>query len=102
VDTDKVNEKAFWRGAIGRTFLFGRYGRAVSPMVELLGSRDLVSSASTDWDVVPQIQFPLNRRQHVRLGAGARIPLNDTDVREKTYIIYLLWDWFDGGFFEGW
>jgi mono/diheme cytochrome c family protein len=102
VDTDKVNEKAFWRGAIGRTFLFGRYGRAVSPMVELLGSRDLVSSASTDWDVVPQIQFPLNRRQHVSLGAGARIPLNDTDVREKTYIVYLLWEWFDGGFFEGW
>ena len=101
-DTDKVQDKAFWRGVVGKTFLFGRYGRAVSPMLELLGSRVLESGTSTDWDLVPQIQIPLNTRQHVRLGAGVQIPLNDTDVRESSGIVYILWDWFDGGFFEGW
>lgn len=101
-DTDKVNEEAFWRGVLGRTFLLGRYGRAISPMVELLGSKELVSGADTNWDVVPQVQIPLNTRQHVRLGLGARIPINNTDVRETSYGVYILWDWFDGGFFEGW
>ena len=102
LDRDKANEEAFWRGVLGRTFLVGRYGRGISPMVELLGSRELVSGATTHWDLVPQVQIPLNTRQHVRLAAGARIPLNDTDVRETSYGLYLLWDWFDGGFFEGW
>jgi hypothetical protein len=101
-DTDRANEEGFWRGAVGRTFLVGQYGRAISPMVELLGSREFVSGADTKWDVAPQIQVPLNTRQHVRLGAGARIPLNDADVREKSFLVYILWDWFDGGFFEGW
>jgi mono/diheme cytochrome c family protein len=102
LDTDRANEEAFWRGALGRTFIFGQYGRAVSPMVELLGSKELVSEANTHWDLVPQVQIPLNRRQHVSVGAGARIPLNDTDSRETSYLVYILWDWFDGGFFAGW
>jgi mono/diheme cytochrome c family protein len=101
-DTDRANEETFWRGVLGRTWLFGRYGRAVSPMVEVLGSRELVSGAETEWDVVPQIQVPLNRRQHVLLCAGARIPLNDTNTRETAYLVYVLWDWFDGGLFAGW
>jgi mono/diheme cytochrome c family protein len=101
-DTDRADEEAFWRGVLGRTFLFGRFGRAVSPMVEVLGSRELVSGAETNWDAVPQVQIPLNRRQHVRLCAGARIPLNDTDARETSYLVYVLWDWFDGGLFAGW
>jgi hypothetical protein len=33
---------------------------------------------------------------------GVRIPLNDADVRQTELIVYILWDWFDGGFFEGW
>jgi len=101
-DTDKTNEKAFWRGVLGRTFLVGTYGWGISPMVELLGSKEMVAGVDTDWDVVPQVQIPLNTRQHVRLCVGARIPLNDTDVRETSYVVYVLWDWFDGGFFEGW
>ncbi|MFC1764814.1 c-type cytochrome [Planctomycetota bacterium] len=101
-DSKKKNEKAFWRGVVGRTFFSGVYGRAWSPMIELLGSKELVSSARTEWDVVPQLQVTLSTRQHVRLAVGARIPMNDTDTRKPEYMIYLLWDWFDGGFFEGW
>lgn len=101
-DTDRANEEIFWRGVLGKTFVLGRYGHRVTPMVEVLGSKELVSSADTNWDAVPQIQIPLNRRQHVRLGIGAQLPLNNTDQREETYQIYVLWDWFDGGLFEGW
>jgi len=101
-DTDRANEEAFWRGVLGKTFVMGRYGHAITPMVEVLGAKELVSEADTNWDIVPQIQIPLNRRQHVRLGLGAQLPLNDTDQREASYQLYLLWDWFDGGFFQGW
>jgi len=51
---------------------------------------------------VPQLQVTLSTRQHVRLGVGAKIPLNNTATRETTYLAYVLWDWFDGGFIDGW
>jgi hypothetical protein len=97
-----THNEAFWRASLGRTFFLGEYGRALSPQVEILGAREWTDEADTLWDVAPQIQIPLNRRQHVRIAFGARIPINNTDVRETTYRAYLLWDWFDGGFFEGW
>lgn len=101
-DDDEANEEAFWRAAFGKAIYVGEYGRRWSPMVEILGSRELVSEADTNWDIVPQLQVTLNHRQHVRLCAGARIPLNDTDTRETVYMVYLLWDWFDGPFIAGW
>src|SRR6056297_4151229 len=78
------------------------WGRRWAPMVELLGSRELASGADTLWDAAPQIQVTLNRRQHVRLGIGARIPLNDTDARDTEARLYVLWDFFDGGLADGW
>jgi hypothetical protein len=102
LDHDKAEDEAFARAALGRTFTSGRWGRAWSPMVEILASRELVSDSTTNWDVVPQMQVTLNVRQHVMLNAGARIPLNDSDIRDTRYLVYLLWDWFDGGLTEGW
>ncbi|MGM0452850.1 MAG: c-type cytochrome [Thermodesulfobacteriota bacterium] len=101
-DNDEANEKAFWRGTFGHSISTGKYGRAWSPMVGLLGSRELVSEGSTHYDVTPQLQVALNTRQNVRLGAGARVPINDTDTRETEYVFYVLWDWFDGSAFVGW
>ena len=101
-DADRQTEEGFWRAAAGRMINAGKYGRRWSPMVELTGSREFASGADTLWDAVPQMQVTLSDRQHVRLAAGARIPLNKTDERDTTYMAYLLWDWFDGGFFDGW
>ena len=101
-DDDHMPHEAFWKVVLGRSFSVGRYGSAWSPMVEILGSKDLDSSRDAHWDIVPQIQVPLNRRQHVRLAAGVRLPLNQTDTRDTVFAVYLLWDFFDGGFFEGW
>ena len=53
-------------------------------------------------DLVSQLQVTLSRRQHMKLGAGARIPLTDTSQRPTRVAVYLLWDWFDGGLVEGW
>ena len=101
-DTDIKGNEAFWRGALGRTFVAGEFGRAWSPMVEVLGARDLESGATTHWDLVPQFQVTLNTRQHVMGNVAVRVPLNDTDTRDPQLLVYVLWDWFDGGFFEGW
>jgi len=101
-DRDAAENEAFWRVALGKTFTRGRWGRAWSPMVELLGSRALVSGETTHWDLVPQMQVTLSRRQHIMMNAGVRFPLNDREGRDTRFMVYLLWDWFDGGLFEGW
>lgn len=94
--------EAFWRAAVGTTFEQGRFGRMWSPMVEILGARELESGAPVEWDVLPGAQVSLNKRQHVRLAAGVRLPVTQTDDRKKSAIVYLLWDWYEGGFFQGW
>lgn len=101
-DRDVAENEAFWRAAFGRSFTTGRWGRTWSPMVELLGARELTAGEPVHWDLVPQLQVTLNTRQHVMANVGVRIPLNDADIRQTELIVYLLWDWFDGGFFEGW
>ncbi len=102
VDNTKTPDSAFWRLALGKTFLAGRYGHAVTPMIELTGSTTIKAGAAPDWNWHPQIQVPLNVRQHVSINIGASLPVNDFAGREKRILFYILWDWFDGGFFEGW
>lgn len=94
-------DEVFLRGALGKSITQGRWGRVWSPMVEVLGARDLESGGQTQWDVAPQVQVTLNTRQHVMLNLGVRIPMDDPE-RNTRISVYLLWDWFDGGFFEGW
>jgi mono/diheme cytochrome c family protein len=101
LDSDLESEAAV-RAALGRTWELRRFGRAWTPMVEILGVRELESGADTNWDLVPQFQVTLNTRQHVMANLGVRLPLTNADERETEVLFYLLWDWFDGGFFEGW
>jgi hypothetical protein len=99
----EVPRSAFFRAALGKSFnTGGGFGRMWTPMLELVGDRDLTSGAATDWDAVPELQVTLNRRQHIRAAVGYRIPLSDTRGRTKQVMAYLLWDWFDGGLLEGW
>jgi hypothetical protein len=102
-DSEKAENEGFWRAVVGRTFTAGGpWGRAWSPMVELLGAKELEDDATTHWDLVPQMQVSLNKRQHILGNFGVRFPLNDTESRDPQLLFYILWDWFDGGFFEGW
>jgi hypothetical protein len=94
--------EALWRVVYGYTFTQGRFGRAWSPMVEVLGWIDLEGGATPKWDIVPQLQVALNKRQHVSMSFATRIPLESGHDRPIGVYMYLLWEWFDGGFAEGW
>ena len=96
------DDEAVVRGALGRTFTSGSWGRAWTPMMELQAKRELISGEGWGWDVVPQFQVTLNTRQHVMLNVAVSLPLTDSESRDARAYVYVLWDWFDGGFFEGW
>jgi mono/diheme cytochrome c family protein len=98
-----ANKAVYWRTVLGKSFLTDKgYGRLWSPMVELLVDRELVSGEPINWDVVPQLQVTLSKRQHIRADFGVRIPANNTAGRSPAIMFYLLWDWFDGGLRDGW
>lgn len=102
-DEEKAENEVGWRFVAGKTFIPGDWwGRTWTPMVEFLGSREMESGARTSWDVIPQMQVSLNTRQHVLLNVGVRVPATDADARSTQFLLYVLWDWFDGGFFAGW
>ncbi|MCX6627901.1 MAG: hypothetical protein NTW28_09760 [Candidatus Solibacter sp.] len=101
--TGDANKAVYWRTVLGKTFIADKgRGRLWSPMVELLADRELATGERVNWDVVPQFQVTLNRRQHIRADIGVRIPINNTAGRSPAVMVYLLWDWFDGGLRDGW
>ena len=100
---DKVAKAYYLRSAIGKTFATDSgHGRRWTPMLEFIGDREIVSGEPMNWDVVPQIQIPINRRLHVLGSIGYRIPVNNTDGRQRQLLFYGLWDWADGGLLQGW
>jgi hypothetical protein len=102
-NTDLANRAMFWRTVVGKSFAPDRgLGRRWSPMVELLADRELASGERINWDIVPQFQVTLSRRQHRRTNIGLRLPINDSGPRSTQVLFYLLWDWFDGGLRDGW
>jgi mono/diheme cytochrome c family protein len=101
--TDIASQSLFFNTAIGQSFAQDHgLGRLWSPMVEFLASRDFVDKAKTDWDVLPQMQVTISKRQHVRGDLGVRVPVNNTAGRPVQIMLYLLWDWGDGRLNEGW
>jgi mono/diheme cytochrome c family protein len=96
-------DELFARGLLGHRFVQDRgLGRAWSPMLEVLVARELGGDAATEVDVVPQLQVTLSARQHVVACAGVRLPITDRTDRSAQVMVYLIWDWFDGGFLAGW
>ena len=71
-------------------------------MVEVVSERDFEEGARANVDLVPQFQVTLNQRQHIRADVGLQVPVTNTAGRSKQLVFCLLWDWFDGGFLEGW
>lgn len=91
------------RFALGRTFAEDDgYGRSWTPQLELLTAHEFARGAGTDFDLVPQLQVSISRRQHILMSLGGRIPLNDTLNRKPSVMVYLIWDWYDAGFLDGW
>jgi mono/diheme cytochrome c family protein len=102
-DTSKAPRSLFWRSAIGKTFRQSEgLGRMWTPMVELVANKNFLPHTTPDWDIVPQFQVTLSKRQHVRLNLGTRIPVTNTSDRPIQVVFYVLWDWFDGSLLKGW
>jgi hypothetical protein len=101
--TDIAPQSIFFNTAVGQSFAANHgLGRLWSPMFEFVGARDLVDKAKMNWDVVPQMQVTISKRQHIRADLGVRVPVNNTSGRQIQVVFYLLWDWFDGRLNEGW
>ena len=102
-DTAKVNRAVYWRAVFGKSLSQGAgLGRLWTPMVETLADRELAADQQTNWDLLPQFQVTLNKRQHIRANLGVRVPMNSFSSRPVQLVVYLLWDWFDGGLRDGW
>ncbi len=71
-------------------------------MIEAQVKRDLGDGAQSRVDLIPQLQLSLNTRQHVLANIGLLVPATQTSGRSVRLLAYVLLDWFDGGFFEGW
>jgi mono/diheme cytochrome c family protein len=100
-DQELGSNEGFIRTAVGYTFAQDQgFGRAWTPMLEVLMAKP--QDASVEWDVVPQLQVSLSKLQHVLINVGARIPLNEREERKPQMLVYLLWDWFDGGLTQFW
>jgi hypothetical protein len=95
-------QSVYLRTAVGQSFSRMGLGRMWSPMIELITTHDLQTGARTNFDLVPQFQVTVNRRQHIRADLGVRVPVNNTAGRPIQVMVYFLWDWFDGGLFQGW
>ncbi len=101
--TDIAPQSIFFNSAIGQSFAADHgLGRLWSPMVEFIANRDLVNAAKTEWDVLPEVQVTISKRQHVRANLGLLIPATNTVGRQKQLMFYVLWDWQDGKLTEGW
>ena len=98
---ERAGHEVFWRTAVGKTFMQG-FGRSWSPMVELVGAKELDGEERAQWDVVPQMQVTLSKRQHIMISVGLQIPLTNRRERDVQVLTYFLWDWFDGGLLDGW
>jgi hypothetical protein len=100
IQTAGQNE-TFVRTALGYSLAQDRgFGRSWSPMMEVLFAKPRHDPA--EWDVVPQLQISLSKLQHVLLGVGMRVPLNEREDRKPQFLTYFLWDWFDGGLLQFW
>jgi mono/diheme cytochrome c family protein len=101
--TNIAPQSIFFNTALGQSFAADHgLGRLWSPMVEFVAVRDLVDNPKTNWDVVPQMQVTISKRQHIKADLGVRVPVNNTAGRHIQIVFYLLWDWQDGRLNEGW
>jgi len=102
-DTDAAPRAVFSRAAVGKSYRQeDGFGRLWSPMIELLADRQFEPGAKTNFNILPQFQVTLSRRQHVRGNVGIQMPVNNRSGRAAQLLFYVLWDWFDGGLLQGW
>ncbi len=82
--------------------------RSVFPALELVAEVPFERGSGPDrkdavqWSVLPQARIGLNKRGNIALNAGLELPLNDRERYDWRAYVYFIWDFADGGLFEGW
>jgi mono/diheme cytochrome c family protein len=61
-----------------------------------------VKKEAVQFSILPQARIGLSKRGHVALNAGVEVPLNGRDRYDWRAYVFLIWDFADGGFFQGW
>ena len=103
VNTSIAPRSLFFRSAFGGSFAPDHgLGRLYSPMMEFVATRNYTTGTSTNWDVLPELQVTVSRRQHIRAAVGYRKPITNVSGRAPQVAFYVLWDWAEGHFWNGW
>lgn len=102
-NTDYTSRSLFARAAVGQALpLDHGLGRLFSPLCEFLVDREFTAGATSNLDILPQMQVTISARQHVRASVGYRDPVTHTHGRDAQVTFYVLWDWADGKLWKGW
>ncbi|MCG8380189.1 MAG: cytochrome c [Proteobacteria bacterium] len=86
----------------------GVWPQSINPGMELVASFPIDrgtgagNKSFSRLSLIPQAQIGLNKRGHIMLNLGVEVPLNDTDRYDYRAYAYLIWDFADGGLFDGW
>lgn len=103
VSTTATPRSMFIRSALGASFAPDHgLGRLFTPMTEIVGKKNFMTGAVTDWDVLPEMQVTVSHRQHIRAAVGYRKPVTDVSGRAPQIDFYVLWDYAEGHFWNGW
>lgn len=103
-DSDK--SKAEFAGIVH--FVHTDRGRAVFPALELVAEVPFERgngpnrAETVQWSVIPQARIGLNKRGNIALNTGVELPLNDDSRYDWRVYVYFIWDFADGGLFDGW
>ncbi|NIS91435.1 MAG: c-type cytochrome [Woeseiaceae bacterium] len=83
-------------------YVHSPWPRRVFPALEIVATNPFRSSnGDLEWTAMPQVRIGLTRGGHVALNLGVEFPLSDQSWDQRYYMT-LLWDFADGGFFQGW
>jgi len=84
-------------------WVWSDWPRRVFPALELTATAPFQSGGQDDvqFTVLPQVRLGLTRGGHVALNLGVELPLSDQLYDYRAHLT-LLWDFADGGFFQGW
>jgi hypothetical protein len=89
-------------------WVHSNWGRGIFPGLEVIaevpfetdqGSRQL---DAVQFSVIPQARIGLNKRGNIALNAGLELPVNDTFRYDWRAYVFFIWDFADGGLFDGW
>jgi hypothetical protein len=83
-------------------YVHSPWPRKLFPALEVTATTPFDSdNGDLEWTAMPQMRIGLTRGGHVALNVGVEFPLSGQSWDHRIYTT-LLWDFADGGFFQGW